>query len=64
MLTGAVKHVINVRGKDYEVSVYQKSKTVWRATGTYEGQRIEVQDRSEQSALARWRGAATYRDRG
>jgi hypothetical protein len=44
----------------YNVTVYQKLKTVWVAVGDYMGKRIEVKGRSESSALAQWREAARY----
>jgi hypothetical protein len=53
---------VQVWGKPHEVSVYQKSKNVWIAAGTYMGERIEVKDLSYGSAVKRWREAATYRD--
>jgi hypothetical protein len=43
------------------VSVYRKSKTVWVAVGEYMGERIEVKDRSEGTALLRWKEAARYK---
>ncbi len=55
------QHKVYVWEKPYEISVYQKSKTVWIAVGEYMGERIEVKDRSESSALARWREAARYK---
>lgn len=55
---------VQVWGRTYEVSVYRKSKSVCVATGDYEGQSITVQDRSEGSAIKRWREAATYRGNG
>jgi hypothetical protein len=51
----------SVWGKDHKVTVYQKSKTVWVAVGDYMGQQLVVQDRSEGTALKRWREAAKHR---
>jgi hypothetical protein len=48
-----------VRGKSHDVSVYQKSKSVWIAVGDYMGARITVQDRSESTALKRWQETAS-----
>lgn len=49
-----------VWGKPVEVSVYQKSKTVWIATGSYHDRHIEVQGRTESTALSLWRKTAEY----
>jgi hypothetical protein len=58
---GERQHKVMVRGKRHDVSVYQKSKSVWIAVGDYKGARITVQDRSEGAALKRWVEAARYR---
>jgi hypothetical protein len=52
---------VRVWNEEVEVDVYQKSKTVWVAVGTYMGKTIEVKGRSGSSALALWRDAARYR---
>lgn len=44
-----------------KVEVYKKSKSVWVAIGSYMGEHIQTQDRSENTALARWREAARYK---
>lgn len=54
-------HTVKVRDRPYEVSVHQKSKTVWIAVGEYEGHRIETEGRTESQAIASWREAARYR---
>ncbi len=56
-----MKHRVIVWGHPHEVETYQKSRSVWVAAGTYHGEMISTQDRSEGSALKRWREAATYR---
>jgi hypothetical protein len=56
-----MKHTVQVWNHSYEVSVYQKSKTVWIAIGDYEGQQIEGEGRSETQALGSWRESATYK---
>jgi hypothetical protein len=56
-----MKHRVMVWGHPQDVEIYQKSKGVWVAAGTYHGEMISTQDRSESSALKRWREAATYR---
>jgi hypothetical protein len=52
---------VTVWDRQYEVSVYQKSKSVWVAVGDYEGQRIEVKGRSQSQAISSWREAARYK---
>ena len=52
---------VKVWGRDIEITVYQKSKTVWIAVGEYMGQRFEVKGRSANSAANLWRDAATYK---
>ncbi len=52
---------VRVWGREVEVEIYQKSKTVWIASGTYLGHHIEVKGRSANSALNLWRGAARYK---
>lgn len=54
-------HQVEVWGQKVSVSVWQKSKSVWCASGTHHGASINVSDRSEGSALKRWREAAQYR---
>jgi hypothetical protein len=56
-----MERMVTVWGKQVPVAVHQVSKSVWLAAGDYLGSHIEVKDRSERSALARWREAATYR---
>jgi hypothetical protein len=52
---------VTVWGKAYEVKVYQKSKGVWEAAGSYEGESISVPGSSESSAIRHWEEAARYR---
>ena len=56
-----MEHSVMVWGKPLLVSVYQKSKSVWVATGEYHGERLSTQDRSQSTALTRWREAAQYK---
>lgn len=58
------KITVSVWGKDYEVSVHQRSKSVWIARGEYMGQPIEVQARTPTAAAALWRDTAQYRGNG
>lgn len=50
-----------VWGKEYEITVYQKSKSVWIATGSYEGHHIETKSSSPGSARKLWADAAKYK---
>lgn len=55
------KYIVKVWDEPHEITVVQKSKSVWIAVGTYMGKTVEVQGRSESSAAAHWREAARYR---
>ena len=55
------KRTVEVSGKLHEIKVYQKSKSVWVAVGTYMNDRLEVQGRTSTQALTAWRRAAKYR---
>jgi hypothetical protein len=55
------EHKIDVWGKPQMVEVYQKSKSVWIATGHYMGEHIKVKGRSETQAIGSWRETARYR---
>jgi hypothetical protein len=44
-----------------EVTIVQKSKSVWIAVGTHMGKEVRVQGRSANSAAALWRDAAHSR---
>ena len=52
---------VRVWGKEYEVKADRLSPSVWRATGNYMGELHSVQDRTERSAVKRWREWAEYR---
>ena len=60
-MVGAQDHTVSVWGQEIEIHVYQKSKTVWVATGTYMGEHLEVKGSSRGSALKGWIAAARYR---
>jgi len=49
---------IIIEGKLCTVVAYQRSKTVWIASGDYLGQRIEMRGSSANSAVKRWADAA------
>ena len=62
-------HTVSVHGKPYEVTVYQKSRSVWEAVGNYtevlavpdtSSKEIRVTGRSEAAALKLWIEAAQY----
>jgi hypothetical protein len=57
-------HRVLVWGKPVEVEVYQRSKSVWIATGSYMGEHLETKSQSPGSALRLWKDAATYRGNG
>ena len=56
-----MERTVTVWGKPVQISIHQKSKTVWIAIGFYMGERIETKGRSANSAMALWRDAATYK---
>ena len=51
---------VEVWDRNYEVDVYQRSKSVWIAIGDYMGQSVEVKGSSASSAVAHWKEAARY----
>ena len=55
------KHIVKVWDEEFEITVAQKSKTVWIAVGKYMGKMVEAKGTSESSAVAHWREAARYR---
>lgn len=55
------KTTILVWDKPHEVTVHQKSKSVWVASGTYMGESLQRQDASERTAIKRWAEAARYK---
>ena len=56
-----IKDTVIVWGKPCEISVHQKSKTVWIARGVYMEEWIETKGSSHTSAAAHWREAARYK---
>ncbi len=53
-----MKQRVTVWGEALEVSVHQKSKSVWVASGEYLGKHITTQDRTPSTAAKRWGEAA------
>jgi hypothetical protein len=60
MMEGTIERTVQVWDKTYKVSVQQKSKSVWVATGDYMGKRLECEGSSANSAPSAWRKAAGY----
>ncbi|WP_242771600.1 hypothetical protein [Sphingopyxis sp. YF1] len=54
-------HIVYVGGRPHDVSTYQRRKTVWVASGEYDGERLIQEGRSETSALRAWEDIADYR---
>jgi hypothetical protein len=52
--------VVRVWDKPCEITVYQKSKTVWIAVGEYMGKTIETEGSSQRAAAMHWKEAARY----
>jgi hypothetical protein len=44
-----------------EITVVQKSNSVWIAVGTYMGKEVRVEGRTANNASAKWRDTAHYR---
>ena len=55
-----MKMRVSVWGETVEISVEQRSKSVWIASGSYLGKDYQTQDRSAGSAAKRWAEAARY----
>jgi hypothetical protein len=56
-----MQYKVKVWSETVEVETYQKSKSVWIASGTYLGETFQLKDRSSTAAAAAWRKAAEYR---
>jgi len=55
------QHRVVVWGQQYPVTTYQKSKSVWVATGEYMDESHSTEDRTEGAAVKRWREWAQYK---
>ncbi len=55
---GAKKYIVDIWGQPEEVFVYQRSKTVFIASGFYMGKSIEKKAPSEKAAKLAWQRAA------
>jgi hypothetical protein len=58
------KTTVTVRGKPYDLSTRQKSKSLWVATGDFDGFRHSAESRTEGAAVEQWQKWAEYRGRG
>jgi hypothetical protein len=56
-----MKQAVRVWDVPHEITVYQKSKSVWVAVGDYMGERVEVNGSSASAAAKHWQEAARYR---
>jgi hypothetical protein len=56
-----VKQTVRVWEQLQEITVYQKSKSVWVAVGDYKGERLETKGSSESAAAKHWQDAARYK---
>jgi hypothetical protein len=61
MAIHSAKMILVVWGQQCEITVYQKSKSVWIASGDYMGESIQTKGSSERAAAAHWRDAAHYK---
>jgi len=59
-----MEYTVEVWGHPHDITVYQKSKSVWIAVGNYMGERIEVKASSPSSAAKHWAQAAKYKGNG
>jgi len=53
-----MKHEFKLENENVTVYVNQTHKTVWEASGSFEGHALTVKGSSGQNALARWRKVA------
>ena len=56
-----MKQTVRVWDELQEITVYQKSKSVWVAAGEYMGERIETKASSASAAAKHWQDAARYK---
>jgi hypothetical protein len=61
MLGADRDHKVTVWSQSHTVTVYQKSKSVWIAVGTYMDEMKEIQGRRAATALSAWKNWATYK---
>jgi hypothetical protein len=56
-----MEHTVMVWEKPHKITVNQKSRSVWIATGVYMGEMLVVKGRTESQAISAWREAARYK---
>lgn len=56
-------HIVEAYPEKCEVHTYQRSKTVWIASGTFQGESLTQKGGSERSALRHWKDIAEFRYR-
>jgi hypothetical protein len=52
---------VSIRGKPYDLSTRQKSKSLWVASGDYEGVPHSTEERTEGAAVKQWQEWAEYK---
>ena len=56
-----VRQTVIVWGEQYELTVHQKSKSVWIARGDFDGELLEGKGHSPSAAAGSWREQARYK---
>ena len=64
MISPVYERSVAVRGRLLKISVYQKSTTVWVATGKYMEEDHQSEGPTANSAAKRWQQWATYKGNG
>jgi hypothetical protein len=60
MIGYSVRRLVNVEGEDCWLEVYQQSKSVFLAGGSFRDKSFEGKGRSEGSAISDWISRAKY----
>jgi hypothetical protein len=61
-LTPPVKGYVTVDGVSYEITVAQRSRTVWMAYGDFGSKKLIAEGSSADDALAKWKRQAESED--
>ncbi len=64
MIGSANERTVAVWGRLQNIIVYQKSKTVWVATGKSRGEDHQAQGSNANTAAKRWQQWVTYKAKG
>lgn len=56
-----MERTVKIHNEDITISVYQTSKSVWVASGTYMDQSFQTKGRTSSSAVKLWIDAARYK---